>query len=192
MQPKHIAIIDSYVQGMISIANERLADDQFKQHGCPPMIHWLEDFRTIGFKTPRQLGALYYVHQLFVNDPEGLLIVRDHVQRDMVRDSFTREGKFIVRHLVVPGEEIDRGLPSSVMNRIITIDDFQSYLNAVNNSDDPEIVTQWKGYWRNLRKVKHFYLAEGTHIFRKIKPAKFYQYMAAVALDVDGLIIVAQ
>lgn len=191
MRPKHIELLDSYVQGMIAIANEKLADDGYEKQGSPPMNYWLEDFRTIRYGIPRAMGALAYIHEKFVADPNGIIIVEDFRRRDMIRDKFTRDGKFIdfMKEL---NDESERGLPSSVMNRIITTTELRAHMCACANEPDPFQIEAHKNYWRNHMKAKTIYIEDGKRFFSKQRMGKFYQYLADYVLDKDGLIVIGQ
>lgn len=191
MRPKHIELLDSYVQGMITVANEKLADHEYEKHGSVPHNHWLEDFRTIRYGIPRAMGALGYMYETFVADPNGLLLVKDFQQRDTIRDGFTRAGKMI-GFIETLADESERGLPSSVMNRILTYDEFTSRMNSRIDVVDPLEVERHKNYWRMHMKVKTIYIGDGKRFFAKHRANKFYQYLADFVLDKDGLIVIGQ
>lgn len=189
MRPKHIATIDSYVKGMIAIANDRLKEDWQQQVGAPALNYWLEDYRTVGYKIPRQLGATAYIHEEAIADPHGLLITRDHKQRDNIRDHFTRDGK-LIGFMEKLDDETQRGLPSVTMNRIITVSELLGFMRV--DLSIPENVEQWKIFWKKYLNVKTVYIDEGTRMFSRVRLSKFYKYLSEVVLDSDGLIIIAQ
>lgn len=189
MRPNHIAVIDSYVKGMIAIANERLKDGWQQQVGAPALNYWLEDYRTVGYKIPRQLGATAYIHEEAIADPHGLLITRDHKQRDNIRDNFTRDGK-LIGFMEKLEDESERGLPTSIMKRIITVSELLNYMRM--DVSVPENLKDRQVFWKKYLNIKTVYIDDGTRMFRRVRLSKFYNYLSEVVLDADGLIIVAQ
>lgn len=175
MQPKHFEVIDAFVYGMIERAN---AITHMKNELCVQDDIWLRDFRTIGYKIPRQSGSAFWLDNDFLKYSDSILIVQDSGVREALRDSYTRDLEYIsfTSDAQIPDRE--KGLPPSVMARILTYRELHVKINDVMPFVNPD-------------KVNRIYIRDGERFFRKVRANKFYG-MLAKELNVDTTLIITQ
>lgn len=131
---------------------------------------WLKDYRTIGFKLPNFSGANIWVHDEFIKDPDAILIVLD----DLTKKQIIAVWNEIDATFEIPAN-IERPLPNSIINRILTIKDILQYCK---NDDKPSLKDINKVYL-NVKKYNKY-----------ISDEVLYSWLGKHILKSNGLIII--
>lgn len=165
--------IGAFVNTLIEEANYPQVMQRRIWAAAPPM-EWLRDYRTISYTMPRQMGASYWLMGDFLKHVDNsILIVYNTDTKDTLRDSYTRDGKYINL-----GESVDlheTGLSAGVARKIFTVDQIKG---LVKDEGIPFVGI-----------IERVYIHCEGMLFNKISKNKFYTWLANGVLDEHGLVI---
>jgi len=164
----HIEAIQSFIDGMIEKATTHT---ELKAHfGLEnDQATWLKDFKTVGYRAPRQCGATYWMHQDFLKYDDAILITPNQSVRETFRNSFT----FNREYVPIGSAGDNTSLPLSVVRRVLT------------QMEISDFVRQDYDFF-NIT-INRIYIQNSTAFFKAVRKEKFYNWLTNIGFD--GVII---